>query len=149
MDFVRPASHITLVADVVLKPKMRVLAQGVQKYVPLSLEVDPSYFYMAKPAGYPRPEAVSLPGTNETLPAYEGTVRITQDVTIQGRDTLSELPPIKIKGRLRFQPCDDKTCYPAQTIPVEWNLKMTPLDYERSPERIQHEYAAEAGNGQQ
>ena len=149
---VRPASHIILAADLVLKPGMRVIAPGVEKdvqrYIPLGLEVDPSYFYMAQPAEYPRAEVLPLPAANGTIPSYQGTVRITQDVTIQGRDTLSELPPITIKGRVRFQPCDDKACYVPQTIPVEWNLKMTPLEYERSPDQIQHLYAVEEPNVQ-
>ena len=152
VDTVRPASRIILGADVTLKPGMRVLApghqSGGQKYVPLSLEVEPSYFYMAQSTDYPRAEARPLPAASEPPPAYEGTVRITQDVMIQGRDTLSELPPITIKGQLRFQPCDDKTCYPPQSIPVEWNLKMTGLEYERSPDKMQHMYSAEETKAQ-
>ncbi len=50
------------------------------------------------------------------------------------------LPPViagngelKITGKLRYQACDDKICYLPETVPLEWTLKVEPLDRERAP----------------
>ena len=138
-DVVSANSRITFVADLDLKPHIRVVATGAQKYVPISLELDDSSSYVAYAPEYPGPETLKLADTNATFPAYQGKFRIVEDVTIGGKDTLSGLASIKIKGRLRFQACDDeRTCYTPQVIPVELRLKMEPVDYERPPEQIQH-----------
>ena len=137
-DAVSANSRITLVVDFDLKPRIRVVAPGAQKYVPISLELDDSSSYVTYPPEYPRPETLKPSDTNATFPTYQGEFRIVEDVTIGGKDTLSGLPSIKIKGRLRFQACDERTCYTPQVIPVELSLKMEPVDYERPPEQIQH-----------
>jgi len=146
VDTVRPAMRIVIAVDVTLKANLRVSAPGAQVDLPISLEIDPSYYYMAHPAEYPMPESLALPSNGRAM-AYKGKFRILCEITIQGRDTLSELPNIKITGRLRFQPCDNSQCYSPQTIPLEWNLKMTPLDDDRVPEPIQHKYLAEPTHG--
>jgi len=44
---------------------------------------------------------LNLPVINETVPVYKDKFRILEDVVLQGRDTLSAVREIKIKGRLR------------------------------------------------
>jgi AhpC/TSA family protein/cytochrome c biogenesis DsbD-like protein len=139
LDVVRPNVHFTLVADFDLKPKMHVYAPGVEHYIPINLELDRSTYYSSRPAEYPRAQTVHLPAINETVPVYVGKFRIRRDVIMQGRDSLGAMPEVKIKGRLRFQACDEKICYLPQTVNLEWVVKLETLTsvIDRVPEKIQ------------
>ena len=139
-DVVRPGLRLTLLLDVDLKPKMHVYAAGVEHYIPISLELDHSSYYNGRPAEYPRSETLNLPAINESVPVYRGKFRIMQDVILQGRDTLSSMRDFRIKGRLRYQACDDKMCYLPQTVNLEWAFRLETLELvlERVPDEIQH-----------
>ena len=141
-DVVRPSLHFSLVADFNLKPKMHVYAPDVKGYTPIALEIAPSPNYKALEVEYPRSKMLFLPAIKETVPIHEGKFRIIQDVMMANeRDLKGVLDggrEVKITGNLRYQACDDKICYFPQTIPLEWTLKVEPLDRERSPEAIQH-----------
>ena len=77
---------------------------------------------------------------------FQGKFQITQDINMASNDALQSIlsgsRQVKISGKLRYQACDDKECYLPQTIPLEWVLKLDPLDHERVPEPIQHKAAA-------
>lgn len=141
-DTVRPSLRLTLVADFQLPPKMHVYAPGVENYLPIRLELDSSPNYVVYPADYPKSEILFLPAIDEKVPVYHGNFRVAQDVTMAAtsvlRPILTGTKEIKITGKLFYQACDDKICYLPQTIPLEWVLKVEPLDGERVPEAIQH-----------
>lgn len=42
-----------------------------------------------------------------------------------------------VEGAFRYQACDDKECYPPQTIPLKWRLKVEKLDRQRAPAELQ------------
>lgn len=141
-DVVRSGLDLTLVADFDLKPKMHVYAPEVQQYIPIQLTLEPSAYYAAHPADYPKPETLYLAPIKETVPVYQGKFRVTQDITIAGTKELEPVlagnREIRIRGQLRYQVCDDKICYLPQNTPVEWILKAESLDLQRVPEAIQH-----------
>ena len=140
MDTVRPDVHITLVADFTLKPNMHVYAPGVEHYIPISFDLDRSPYFKPDPAVYPKSEMVNLPIINETVPVYRGTFHITRDIALGTRDTLATKKELRVKGKLRFQACDDRMCYLPRTVDLEWVLQVQTLDpiLERVPEQIQH-----------
>jgi len=141
-DAIRPSLRFTLVADFQLPPKMHVYAPGVKNYLPIRLELDPSSNFAAPPAEYPKSETLYLPVIDEKVPVYRGGFRITQDITMAGGNVLRPIldgsREMKITGKLLYQACDDKICYLPQDIPLEWTLKVEPLDTDRVPESIQH-----------
>ncbi|MBI2817979.1 MAG: redoxin domain-containing protein [Acidobacteria bacterium] len=147
-DVVHPNLRLTLVADFNLKPKMHVYAPGVQGYIPINFEVAPSPNFVAQPVKYPKSENLFLPVIKETVPVFQGKFRVTQDITMAAdkalQSVLSGSREVKITGKLRYQACDDKECYLPQTIPLEWMMKVEPLDRERVPEPIQHKAPAGA-----
>ena len=71
-----------------------------------------------------------------------GKFRITQDVVLAVNSVLQPLlegdKTLTIRGSLRYQACDDKICYLPETLPMEWTLKLEPLNRERVPEAIRH-----------
>jgi hypothetical protein len=40
---------------------------------------------------------------------------------------------------LRYQACDDKVCYPPDTVPVHWTLQVEGHDRERAPAELQRQ----------
>ena len=148
-DTVRPNLRFTLVADFQLQPKMHVYAPSVQGYIPIRFEIEPSPYFTVHETEYPPAEDLYLPAINETVAVFQGSYQVRQDITMLGNDVLEPVlkgdHEIKIRGRLRYQACDDKICYLPQTVPLEWTLQLDPLDRQRAPEAIQHQAPASGG----
>jgi peroxiredoxin len=123
-DVLRAALRFTVVLDFNLKEEVHVYAPGAQHYIPISLELDSSRYFHAEPARYPKPQVLYLPTIKETVPVFQGKFRITQDLATWDREVIGTMPELKIKGRLRYQACDDKICYLPRTIPLEWTFKI-------------------------
>jgi hypothetical protein len=141
-DTVRPNVRFALVADFSLLPKMHVYAPTVQNYIPIRFEIEPSPYFTVHPTTYPPSEDLYLPAIKEIVPVFQGKYQVRQDLTLAPNDVLTPVlngnREIKVRGRFRYQACDDKICYLPQTIPLEWTLRLAPLDRERVPEAIQH-----------
>ncbi len=109
---------VSLLLDVTPKPKMHVYAPGQQGYIAITLTLDDDPSFTAAKAKYPAGEKFFMPALNETQLVYAKPFRITQEVTF----TNSRVAPRIVKGRLRYQACDDQICYLPQTVAVEWTL---------------------------
>ena len=133
-DETRTGNRISLVVDLELPPKMHVYAPEVKGYRPVSIAVDENPYLRAHPAELPEPKMLHLEAINETVPVYEGRIRIFQDVTISPR--LRE-PQVEISATLYYQACDDKICYPPMDVPLRFVLKVSRHDSQRSPESLQ------------
>ena len=44
---------------------------------------------------------------------------------------------LTIEGALKYQACDDRICYPPETVPVRWTLQVEGHDRERAPAELQ------------
>lgn len=114
-------------------------APGASFEVPLKLEIQPDYHINAekptfdyliptkldwtskefKLAGieYPKPEQASFsfsPGTK--LDVYQGTVIIRSRFQAAGKQPIGKA---MLEGKLHYQACDDKMCYPPATVTVK------------------------------
>ena len=138
-----PGSRISLIAEVKLAPKVHVYAPGAQGYRPIELKIQSSpEFTLASPA-YPKSKELYLPAIQERVQVYEGTFRVTQDLTVSySREFIGSLgadgKTVEINGEFRYQACDEKICYLPTSVPVKWQLQILPLDRQRAPEAIQH-----------
>ena len=83
-----------------------------------------------------------LPVINESVPVYEGNFRLLQDVVVSADRTfigsVTEAKTITLKGTLFYQACDTIKCYLPQKSTVSWDVRVIPLDEERSPDAIRH-----------
>ena len=93
----------------------------------------------------PASEDLYLEAIQEHVPVYAGKFRIVQDVTINFspaadgvRSLISSEKKVTINGELTYQACDKTICYPPDSVPVMWSLRVLPLDLKRSPEAIRH-----------
>ena len=111
---------VTLALDVTPKPKMHVYAPGQDGYIPISLKLDADTAFTAAKGKYPAGEKYFMPALNETQIVYGKPFRITQDVTVK----TASREPVTIKGKVRYQACDDKICYLPVTIPVSWAIEI-------------------------
>ena len=138
---VRGGSRVTLGLEVFLPAKMHLYAPGVQSpYIPISLKLDAPADAILHDTVYPASKSLHLPAINETVPVFEGTFRITSDITFPQQKTLLEIAgdnaAISVKGVFRYQACDDKVCYPPVNVPVEWTFRADRHDSQRVPESM-------------
>lgn len=109
---------VTLALDVTPKPKMHVYSPGQEGVIAIALTLDANPAITAATAKYPAGEKFFMPALNETQLVYAKPFRITQDVTVKSPAGGS----LTVKGKVRYQACDDKICYLPVTVPVEWNI---------------------------
>ena len=131
---VRVGQRVSLVIDFDLPPGLHVYAPGTEGYIPVSWTLNDSPAWKAHPVDFPPSRKLHLAAINETVPVFEGKVRLIRDVTIGNDRKLKEVP---IEGTFRYQACDDHLCYPPDTVPVKWNLTVEALDVERAPAELQ------------
>jgi hypothetical protein len=103
---------------------------------------------------YPQAEMRNFPFEADSLPVYEGTVRLMREVLIEpvlkandasvyklfSEVCVDAASNIRLSGTLSFQACSDKQCFPPETVPLEWKLKFMPPDRERAPADLRREF---------
>jgi AhpC/TSA family/Disulphide bond corrector protein DsbC len=139
---VRSGQRISLVLDVQLGPRLHVYAPGVKSdYIPIEWRMKESPALIMRAATYPNSKQVRLEAIKETVPVYQDTFRLVRDVTVARdaalRPLLDAEGKLSIEGSLRYQACDDKICYPPETVPVRWTLQVEGHDRERAPAELQ------------
>ena len=145
-DVISPGHRVTLIAELSLPNDVHVYAPGVQGYKPIALELGTIQQATLHPANYPQSKTLFLSAIGEKVPVFEGTFRITQDVTVTFDRFFSQAvdagpasgTPVTLTGKLQYQACDSKICYPPTSVPVSWQLTVMPLNTVRAPEAIQH-----------
>ena len=139
---VRSGQRISLVMDVQLGPRLHVYAPGVKDdYIPIEWSMKESQALTVHAAKYPSSKMLHLEAIKETVPVYQDTFRLVRDVTLARdaavRSLLDAEGRLVIEGALRYQACDDKVCYPPETVPVRWTLQVEGHDRERAPAELQ------------
>jgi hypothetical protein len=134
---VAPGRRVTLVLDFVMAPKMHAYAPGVKGYRPLNFRLTENPLVTAHEVRYPESRPYTFEPLKETVPVFAGHFRILQDITTVGPARgAAPIDRIDISGTLDYQVCSDAVCYAPASIPLQWTLKMIPLDRERAPEAL-------------
>jgi hypothetical protein len=145
-EVVVPGSRVTLIAEVSLPKDVHVYAPGVQGYKPIGLQLDAIQTGTLRPVLYPSSKILLLPAIHERVPVFEGNFRITQDVTLAFDRSMNQLVAaapasgavVTLKGKLSYQACTSKVCYPPDEVPVSWQITVKALDQTRAPAEIRH-----------
>jgi hypothetical protein len=89
---------------------------------------------------YPPSQQIHLESISETVPVYQGHVRINREIrTRKCSEAGGQIPgELILKGSLQYQACDDKKCFIPQNVPLEWRFRFEGLDWERAPADLQH-----------
>jgi hypothetical protein len=81
-----------------------------------------------------------LEAIHETVPVFQGHVRVLRTVTIGSPAEIKEIldsgGALSLTGTFRYQACDEHECFNPETVPVSWKLKIVPLDRTRVPENL-------------
>jgi len=112
-----------------------------------------SCWYQSEPE-YPTPRQRHFLFEKDDLPVYEGDVRITRELVL--KPVLSAAEPslyklfqsvcldsagrVKASGTLSFQACDDRQCFPPQSLTLDWTFHFVPPDMQRAPADLRREF---------
>jgi len=140
---VMPGARTSLILDLEMKKGMHVYAPGIQsEYIAIDWTVAHSTGWLAQPATYPPSRNLHLKAIHETVPVYEGHIRLLRDLTMAQQAALTPLlapgGALTVEGAFRYQACDARECYPPKTIPLKWSFQIDPLDRQRAPAVLQH-----------
>jgi DsbC/DsbD-like thiol-disulfide interchange protein len=129
-------THFSLVLDVRPAPRVHVYAPGASSYKPVQLALNAQPGVVVRAAQFPTSEDYFFKPLNEHVPVYQHPFRIVQDVMLDpsrdGSAALKDVTMITITGTFEYQACDDKVCFPPQSIPLSWSIGVKPLDRERA-----------------
>ncbi len=138
---VRGGQHIVLTLDGTLPPKMHVYAPGVsQEYRPVKWTMNEDKAWKSGEPVFPVAKKMSLAGDPELVPVYEGKFTITRELVLAREQDLkpriSTEGDFAVEGAFQFQACDDRMCFPPQTIPLKWTLHLEGHDGQRVPSEL-------------
>ena len=132
-----PGRRVTLVLDFSMAPEMHAYAPGVSGYRPLRFRLSENPLVTPHEVSYPESRPYTFEPLKETVPVFEGRFRVAQDVTVIGPARgAAPVEEIRVGGTLDYQVCSDKVCYAPASLPVEWTLRLIPLDRERAAEAL-------------
>ena len=105
-----------MLVDVIVRPGYHVQANppAFPNLIPLTLTLDPAPGVEIGTPAYPPPKRLRLEGSGETLLVLDGRFSIHVPVTRRGAAPAS----VQIRGRLRYQGCDDVHCLFPRDVPV-------------------------------
>jgi len=138
-----PGNRISLSAEVKLPAGVHVYAPGAEGYRITELRLQPSPDFALASSAYPKSKSLYLAAIKETVPVYEGSFQITQDVALSFSPAFmaslgADGKTVEISGEFRYQACDARICYLPESVPVKWQVQVMPLDRQRAPDAIQH-----------
>src|SRR5215471_17117553 len=112
----RPGTTIKVFVDVIPDPKVHVYAPGAKDYLPIALEITPVSGVTAGKLTYPKAQDLYFEPLKEHVPVFSAPFRLVQDVAI-GR-AVKPGQSLIVTGVLKYQACDDTTCFNPVTAPV-------------------------------
>ena len=138
---VRAGQHISLVLHLELPRDVHVYAPGVQGYIPIAWQLPDTAAIKAGAVQYPPSKVMRLEAIQESVPVYEGHVRLARTITIGSQQDVTPLLDaagnLEVVGSFRYQACDTTKCYIPETVPVKVTLHLEALDRTRVPEEMQ------------
>lgn len=109
---------LALFVDVAPKPGIHVYAPGTKDFIPITLKLDPQQSVKVGKVSYPRSETMIF--GDEKVPVFQKPFRLTQEVTIA--KSAKSGSRITVAGKVDLQACDDRVCFPPETVPVSWTV---------------------------
>lgn len=135
-DTVAGGHRILLAIDVEMRKGLHVYAPGTEGYIPVDWKMKESPGWIPHEVQFPKSKIVYLKAIKEKVPVYEGKIRLVRDITI-GQDR--DLKPLLIadgnlvvEGTFRYQACEERICYPPETVPIKWTLRREAMDSTRA-----------------
>lgn len=129
-DHITPGQRVSIVVDVAPRRGMHVYAPGKHTYQVARLTMHSQPWLRIHPVSYPPSQLYTFKPLDERVEVYEQSFRLVQDVTLlssaESRQRLSGQTAIALSGAFEYQACDEKVCYPPQSVPLRWSLPLKP-----------------------
>jgi peroxiredoxin len=144
-------SRLIIGLELRMPPGWHVYApQVTDGYRAITWQMDSSECSIIGDVAYPEPHWKQMVFSREKLPVYEGTLRLTREYIIKPllrdsepsvfrlfcRSCLDSASKIHATGTLQFQACDERECFPPQSIPLEWKFDFLAPDRQRVPVKL-------------
>lgn len=113
-------AKVSLAIDVTPKTGIHVYAPGTKDFIPIELTLDAQPDVKAGKVVYPKSETMTF--GDEKVPVFQKAFKLTEDVTIA--KTAKSGSTITVNGNVHLQACDDKVCFPPETVPVSWTVSV-------------------------
>jgi hypothetical protein len=119
----QPGSHAEFQIDLQIVKGFHIQANPASEpyLIPTTLKLETMEGIKASDPVYPKGTAFQLNGSEKAISTYEGlnTIKVPFDV-----DAHAESGERILKGSLRYQGCDSRTCYPPTTISFEEKINV-------------------------
>jgi DsbC/DsbD-like thiol-disulfide interchange protein len=116
----QPGARLSLVVDVTPKPGIHVYAPGSKDYIPITVKLNAQPQLKAGKVAYPKSEMMTF--ADEKVPVFEKPFRLTQEVTLDKSAKAGDT--VTVAGTVHYQACDDRVCYPPESAPVSWTVRI-------------------------
>lgn len=107
--------------------------------IPTTVTVEPQPGVRIKRTQFPGPKLLRAGGSDTPVSVYDGSVQIRITVQVDRNATPG---PRVFRGTLRYQACDDHSCYPPVTVPFSTSFQVanqfTPEDLQPSLSPANH-----------
>lgn len=112
-----PGGKVALFVDVTPKANIHVYAPGSKDYIPITVKPEASQMKFGK-VTYPKSEMMTF--ADERVPVFQKPFRLTQDATLD--KSVKPGSTVTVAGTVHFQACDDRVCYPPESVPISWSV---------------------------
>jgi len=113
-----PGAKIALFVDVTPKTNIHVYAPGSKDYIPITVKPEPQAQVKFGKVTYPKAETMTF--ADEQVPVFQKPFRLTQDATLD--KAAKSGTTVTIAGTVHFQACDDRVCFPPESVPISWTV---------------------------
>lgn len=113
-----PGAKIALFVDVTPKTNIHVYAPGSKDYIPITVKPEPQEHVKFGKVTYPKAETMTF--ADEKVPVFQKPFRLTQDAALD--KSVKSGSTVTIAGTVHFQACDDRVCFPPESVPVSWTV---------------------------
>lgn len=94
--------------------------------IPLTVSVEQTEALKVGAPRYPRSSRYRLKGTSEDLLVYGGVITVTVPIQSTG---LTPSGLHTLRGKVRYQACDDRSCRSPATAPFEFKVRVLPARF--------------------
>ena len=104
---------------------IHVYAPGNPNYIPVAVELTPAPGLKAEPAIFPAGQDLFFGPLKETVKVYSVPFVVKLPLSLDAKAAKGSKPgEVLIRGKVSYQACDDRVCFPPQSAPFEARLSV-------------------------
>jgi Disulphide bond corrector protein DsbC len=113
-------SRVSLLVDVTPKAGVHVYAPGSDDYIAVAIKLNPLPTMTPGKIQYPKSTIMTF--ADEKVAVFASAFQLTQDITLE--KSVKPGDTIVVAGKVTYQACDDRVCYPPESAPVSWTVNV-------------------------